>query len=138
MKNLVIFGVVIGVLSGLWIVTMHLLGYSTIMASPTKHSSALLFTSVLIPVLGLYFGVKRYRDVEKVGKMTFFEAMGESFKILIIGGMVSIAFAILYIAYVAKGSSSNFSGGLFGALLVGIICALAVSLFLMKGPTSNG
>ena len=137
MKNATIFGLIIGVLSGVWIWVMYLLGYSTIMATPGKDGTALSYTSVLIPVLGLYFGVKRYRDVEKGGHVTFFEAMGESFKILLTGGIVAIAFGILFISYVAKGSISDFSGGIFGALLVGVTSALAVSLLLMKGPTDR-
>lgn len=126
MKNAVIFGVVIGVLSGIWILLMYMLHYDAFQAtSPVEYSS------VLIPFIGLYFGVKRYRNVENAGNITFFEALQESFKILIAGGIVAVVFAILYINYVAKGSISDFSGKIFAALLVGIIAALAVSLLLM-------
>lgn len=137
MKNATIFGLIIGVLSGIWIWVMYLMGYSTIVPTPGKDGTFLTYTSILIPILGLYFGVKRYRDTEKGGKVTFFEAMGESFKILLTGGIVAIVFAILYISYAAKGSISDFAGGIFGALLVGITAALAVSLLLMKGPTDR-
>lgn len=126
MKNAVIFGVIIGVLSGLWIWVMYRMGYSTFQAT-----SPVEYTSVLIPFIGLYFGVKRYRDVEQSGNITFFEALQESFKILIAGGVVAIACGILYIAYVAKGSITDFSGKIFAALLVGIIAALSISLMLM-------
>jgi hypothetical protein len=126
MKNAVIFGVVIGILSGIWILVMYLLGYTTFQAT-----SPVEYTSVLIPFIGLYFGVKRYRDVEKTGNVTFFEALQESFKILIAGGIVAVAFAILYINYVAKNSIGDFSGKIFAALLIGVIAALAVSLLLM-------
>jgi hypothetical protein len=126
MKNAVIFGLIIGILSGVWILVMHLLGYTVF-----NGSSIIEYTSALIPVLGLYFGVKRYRDVENTGNITFFEALQESFKILIAGGIVAVAFSILYIIYVEKGSISDFSGKIFAALLVGVIAALAVSLLLM-------
>ena len=126
MKNAVIFGLVIGVLSGIWIWVMYLLGYTTFQAT-----SPVEYTSVLIPFIGLYFGVRRYRNVENAGNITFFEALQESFKILIAGGIVAIAIAILYINYVAKGSIGDFSGKIFAALLVGVIAALSVSLLLM-------
>ena len=126
MKNAIIFGVIIGVLSGAWILMMHLLGYTTLTST-----SPVEYTSVLIPIIGLYFGVKRYRDVEKNGNITFFEGLQEGFKILFAGGVVAVAFAILYISYVSKGSISDFSGKIFAALLVGVISALAVSLLLM-------
>lgn len=126
MKNAIIFGVIIGVLSGLWILMMYLLGYTTLTAT-----SPIEYTSVLIPIIGLYFGVKRYRDTEQNGNITFFEGLQEGFKILFAGGIVAVAFAILYINYVSKGSISDFSGKIFAAFLVGVISALAVSLLLM-------
>lgn len=126
MKNAIIFGVIIGILSGIWIWAMHIMGYTTLTST-----SPVEYTSVLIPIIGLYFGVKRYRDTELGGNITFFEGLQESFKILIAGGIVAVAFAILYINYIAKSSISDFSGKIFGALLVGVITALAVSLLLM-------
>lgn len=126
MKNAIIFGVVIGILSGIWILIMYLLGFSTFQAT-----SPVEYTSVLIPFIGLYFGVKRYRDTENSGNITFFEGLQESFKILIAGGVVAVAIGIIYINYVAKGSINDFSGKIFAAFLVGVIAALAVSLLLM-------
>jgi len=126
MKNAIIFGVIIGILSGIWIWAMYIMGYTTLTST-----SPVEYTSVLIPIIGLYFGVKRYRDAELGGNITFFEGLQESFKILIAGGIVAVAFAILYINYIAKSSISDFSGKIFGALLVGVITALAVSLLLM-------
>jgi fatty-acid desaturase len=65
MKNAVIFGLIIGILSGIWIFVMYKLNYTTFQAtSPIEYASA------LIPVLGLYFGVKRYRDVDKAGNIS--------------------------------------------------------------------
>ena len=105
---------------------MYLLGYTTLTST-----SPVEYTSVLIPIIGLYFGVKRYRDTEQNGNITFFEGLQEGFKILFAGGIVAVAFAILYINYVSKGSISDFSGKIFAAFLVGVISALAVSLLLM-------
>lgn len=127
MKNAVIFGFIIGILSGIWIWAMYLLGHSTL-----NTDSPYEITSVLIPIIGLFFGVKRYRDVDKGGRITFFEGLQEGFKILFFGGFVAVVIAILFVTYVAKSSITDFSGKIFGALLVGVITALAVSLLLMK------
>lgn len=127
MKNAVIFGFIIGILSGIWIWVMYLLGLSSL-----STDSPYELTSVLIPIIGLFFGVKRYRDVDKSGRITFFEGLQEGFKILFFGGFVAIVIAILFVTYVDKGSITDFSGKIFGALLVGVITALAVSLLLMK------
>lgn len=127
MRNAVIFGFVIGILSGVWIWVMYLLGHRSL-----STDSPYELTSVLIPIIGLFFGVKRYRDVDKNGHLTFFEGLQEGFKILIAGGIVAVFFAIIFITYVAKSSITDFSGKIFGALLVGVITALAVSLLLMN------
>ncbi len=127
MKNAVIFGSIVGILSGFWIWAMYRLGFSTL-----STDSPYELTSILIPVIGLFFGVKRYRDVDKDGRMTFFEGLQEGFKILFVGGFVAIVIAILFVTFVAKGSITDFSGKIFGALLIGVITALAVSLLLMK------
>lgn len=127
MRNAVIFGFVIGILSGVWIWAMYLLGHRSL-----STDSPYELTSVLIPIIGLFFGVKRYRDVDKNGHLTFFEGLQEGFKILIAGGIVAVFFAIIFITYVAKSSITDFSGKIFGALLVGVITALAVSLLLMN------
>lgn len=128
MKNAIIFGVVIGILSGIWIWVMYVLGHSTFSTDSPYEA-----TSILIPIIGLFFGVKRYREVDKAGHITFFEGLQEGFKILFFGGFVAVVIAILFVTYVAKSSITDFSGKIFGALLVGVISALAVALLLMKG-----
>jgi len=129
MKNSVIFGLLIGVLSIIWLFVMRSTGYNL----TDSKASPLEYVSVIIPVIGMYFGVKNFRDGELKGKMGFFEALIQSFKILIIGGVITGFAAILYINYMVKGNDTSFqsfSGRIFGALLVGVIEAFAVSLLL--------
>ena len=125
MKNALIFGLIIGILSGLWLLALHSFGYNAMddQAAPFE------YFSILIPIIGLFFGIKNYRDVDRGGKMGFLEALVQSFKILLVGGVVAIFSAIVYINYVHAGNNlRDFSGRMFGALLVGILCAFAVSL----------
>jgi hypothetical protein len=132
MKNAFITGIVIGVLSGLWLFIMHLAGYDL----SSEKVSPFEYVSVLIPVIGLFVSLKIYRDQELGGNMGFLEALMQCFKILVLGGVIAGFLGILYISYVDSRSTNlaDFSGRLFGALLVGVLSALAVSLLLNTKP----
>ncbi|OCX50509.1 hypothetical protein BEL04_22290 [Mucilaginibacter sp. PPCGB 2223] len=129
MKNALIYGAVIGALSGIWIFVMHLAGIST---KPTTEFQPIEITSVIIPLVVLYIGVRSYRENEMGGRITFLEALIEGWKILLVGGVIAIFFAILFINYVTAGSITAFSAQIFGALLVGLLSSLAVSLLIMS------
>ena len=127
MKNALIFGLIIGILSGLWLLTLHSFGYDV----QDNQASNYEYFSILIPIIGLFFGIRSYRDNDLDGQMGFFEALIQSFKILLVGGIVAIFAAIVYINYVAAGNNlRDFSSRMFGALLIGILSAFAVSLLL--------
>ena len=129
MKNAIITGVIIGLLSGLWIFIMHWSGVTT---GPHTDLKPIEYTSGLIPLLGLYFGVRAYRDKVLGGRITFIEALVEGFKILLVGGIIAVAAAILYINYVNAGTIADFSGQIFGALLLGLLFSLGVALLTMS------
>ena len=131
MRNAIVTGVIIGVLSGLWMFGMHWMGLT-----PNKETvSPVEYFSVLIPLIGLYFGIRAYRNNDCNGQMGFLEALIQSFKILLIGGIISVAASILYIDEVAGGDFlKDFSGRIFGALLVGLLFALGVSALLTTKP----
>jgi len=123
MKNAIITGVIIGVLSGLWMFVMHWMGLSPRSGSLT----GLEYLSVLIPLGGLYFGVRSYRNTDCGGHMGFLEALIQSFKILLVGGILTTAAAILYIDEIEGGTNlMDFSGRIFGALLRHIIRAWCI------------
>lgn len=126
-KTTLISGAIIGVLSAVWIFGMYRLGIGT---KPTTDFSPIELTAGLIPLLGLYFGVRAYRNEVLGGQMSFLEGLSESFKILILGGVIAVAFAILFISYVSAMSITDFSGQIFGALLLGLLFSLAVALLL--------
>ena len=131
MKNAIIFGLLIGVLSGAWMFIMHALGYS-----PQQSGvEPIEYVSVIIPLIILYLGVRSYRANECHGKMGFLEALMQSFKILIIGGIVAVSAAIIYIDEFDRDTNlMDFSGRIFGALLVGILFALGVSVLFTTKP----
>ncbi len=127
MKNAIIYGLIIGVLSGAWLFFMRSIGYNGV----DDKATPIEYISVIIPLIGLYFGIRSYRATECGGNMGFLEALIQSFKILLVGGIIAIFGFIIYINYVAPGNIlRDFSGRMFGALLVGILFALGVSLLL--------
>jgi hypothetical protein len=131
MKNAIISGLFIGTLSGAWMFIMRALGYS-----PQSSSLAPIeYVSVIFPLIVLYLGVRSYRSSECQGNMGFLEALMQCFKILIVGGVITIAAAIIFIDEFGKESSlRDFSGRTFGALLVGILFSLGVSVLLTTKP----
>ncbi|HEY9197446.1 MAG TPA: DUF4199 domain-containing protein [Mucilaginibacter sp.] len=125
MKNAIIWGVFIGVLSGIWMFTSHAMGII-----PVKDTVAPFeYFSFIIPAVGLLIGMYSYRQNDCNGQMGFLEALIQSFKILIAGGVVTVFAAILYFSYVStENTLRDFSGRIFGALLVGVLLAFTVSL----------
>jgi len=131
MKNALFPGLVIGVLSGVWLFIMLKMGltFSNDKVNPIE------FVSVLIPIVGLYMGVKRYRDNELDGKMNFLEGLIEAFKILIVAGIFVVFIGIVYINWIStaeKANWSDFSGRIFAALLIGVLSSFAVTLLLIS------
>lgn len=127
MKNALIWGFVIGVLSAAWLFVTHALGYDTY----ENKIAPFEYLSILIPIFGLLMGIKSYRETECKGQMGFLEALAQSFKILLFGGILAVFAAITYINYIQPTNTGNFmvfSGRMFGALLVGLLSALGVSL----------
>ena len=130
MKNALIPGLIIGLLSGVWLFVMHFMGitFSNDVVHPVE------FVSVLIPIVGLYYGVKVYCYGEMHGKMNFLEGLIHSFKILIVAGIFVVFVGIVYINWIASTQKTNwadFSGRIFAALLIGVLSSLAVSLLVM-------
>ncbi|MFD1258423.1 DUF4199 domain-containing protein [Mucilaginibacter terrae] len=129
MKNAVQSGLIIGILSGLWLFMMRWAGYTTF----NDQVAPIEYVSIAIPVLGLFLGLKSYRDKDLEGKMGFLEGLVQSLKILLIGGIIAGFAGFIYTNYVeATNNPRDFSGRLFGALLIGVISALASTLFLMN------
>lgn len=129
MRNALIWGAIIGVLSGAWIFVMYKLGYTNDLSQ--GKISPFEYTSGFIPLIGLFLGVRYYKYHYKNGKVSFFETLLECFKILIVGGVIAVFFAILYITLVAPSTMIDFSGRIFGALLIGLLSSLLVSILLM-------
>jgi hypothetical protein len=130
MKNAIKYGALIGILSGIWLLIMHFTGVFEHMEA--GKTSWMEYASVLIPLTGLYLGIKNFRDHINGGKMEFFEGLFEGFVILIAGGLITTFFAVIYIQNVGTGLQTDYMGRIGGAGVVGILLDIAVSLSLMN------
>lgn len=131
MKNSLKYGIFIGLLSGIWILIMH---YAGVFAQNSVNVSMawLEYASVLIPAIGLYLGIKNYRDHILADKMEFIEGLFEGFKILIFGGLTAALFAVIYMQVSTDFKNIDFMYRIGAAALVGILFNLAISLILMN------
>jgi len=129
MKNAIVPGLIIGILSGAWLLVMRKMGLNF----TGTEVNGIEFVSVLIPIIGLYIGVKSYRDKVLKGKMNFLEGLLHSFKILIAGGIFVVFLGIVYINYIeaSKTNWGDFSARIFAALLIGVLSAFTVTLLLI-------
>lgn len=133
MGNAVKYGIIIGVLSGIWILIMHLAGvYASDGLDESNNMNWLEWVSMLIPLSGLYMGIKNYRDHISGGKMEFFEGLFEGFKIIIVGGVIAAFFAIVYVQLNASAMNTDYMYRISAAVLIGILFNLAISLILMN------
>jgi hypothetical protein len=133
MKNALKYGLLIGVLSALWILLMHVMGVYHDTKGGPLNIHWMEYLSVIIPFTGLYLGIKNYRNNINGGKLEFFEGLMEGFKILLVGFVLYIASSSFYIQY--SGSTfltMDYYQRIGGAGLVGMLFTIVVSLLLMN------
>ena len=136
MKNAFVPGLIIAILSGAWLFVMRKMGLNF----TGTQVNGIEFVSVLIPLIGLYLGVRSYRNVELKGQMNFLEGLIHSFKILITAGVIVVFLGIVFINYIeaTKTNWGDFSARIFAALLIGVLSALTVSLLLTSKSKKIG
>lgn len=132
MGNFIKYGIFIGVISGVWILIMHFAGVYPADPSGVRQLAWLEYVSILIPAVGLFLGIKNYRDHVIEGKMEFFEGLFEGFKILAVGGIITTFFAIVYVQFNSNLLNSDFMYRIAAAVLIGVLFNLAISLILMN------
>lgn len=133
MKNAAKYGVIIGVLSGIWILIMHFSGvYAQDASDESNNMRWMEWASILIPAIGLFMGIKNYRDTVSGGEMEFFGGLFEGFKIIIIGAVITAFFAIVYVQLNISVMNTDYMFRITAALLISILLNLAISLILMN------
>jgi len=132
MKNAIKFGLILGLVSGAWLLILHLSGVYERSYPVSDRMSWLEYVSIIIPFLCLYFGVRNFRNNENGGQLEFFEGIFESFKILFVGGIIAGFFGTVYMFYINTDAKIDYMGKIWGAGTVGILFAIVISLMLMN------
>ncbi len=136
MKTALPYGILIGLLSGLWIFVLQRNGALNMEQAKNGFFgiSAYEYLSVLIPFIGLYFGIRQYKHKLPNRQIDFFQALIQGFRILFIGGVITVFFMTIYLQYVAEPHNQDYMARLAAALLIGILLNLAVSLWHKNYP----
>lgn len=136
MKTALPYGILIGVLSGIWIFVIQQQGVHNTgsMENGFFGISIYEYLSVLIPLAGLYFGILSYKKRQEGHEIQFFEALFHGFRILLIGGAITAFFIAIYLQYAPAPFKQDYMGRLAAALLIGILLNLAVSLWHRNYP----
>ncbi|MBC8053004.1 MAG: DUF4199 domain-containing protein [Sphingobacteriaceae bacterium] len=133
MKNALKYGLLIGVLSGLWILLMHSLNVYHEAKGGPFNIHWMEYFSVIIPFTGLYLGIKNYRNNINGGKLEFFEGLIEGFKILLVGFVLYAAASTFYVQFAnSQVLTMDYYQRIGGAGLVGILFNIVISLLLMN------
>lgn len=135
MNNAIKYGLLIGILSAIWILLMHLLGEYTNNPEGPKNITWMEYLSIFIPFGGLYRGLYCYRKTHFKGKMTVFQGMMQGFKIMLVGGVFYMATLSIYLRYMQSTPLKiDYLQRLSAVGTVGILLVLVVSLLLMNRP----
>jgi len=132
MKNAFKYGAFIGIASGIWIGVLHFAGVYESSYPRSDNFSWLEYLFGIIPLTGLFLGIRHFRNYVNGGKMEFFEGIFEGFKIMIVGGIIAYFFAATYISYVATDLKTDYMARVGAAGVIGILSTLVVSLLLMN------
>lgn len=133
MKNALKYGLLMGIVSGAWIILMHLLGVYNQDKNGPFNINWLEYLSLLIPFAALYLGIKNYRNNINGGKLELFEGLIEGFKILLIGFVLYMAVSSFYMQYSGSATLNiDFYQRVGATGLVGILFNVVISLLLMN------
>jgi len=132
MKQAWPYGVLIGILSGIWIFVIQKTGGES--AGGILGISWMEYLSVLIPFFGLYFGISHYKNTLPDKDLTFFRAFVQGFMILLVGGVLAGLATAILLQYERQPYMDEYMGRIAAALLIGILLNLAVSLWFMNRP----
>lgn len=132
MKQAWPYGVLIGIFSGIWIFVIQKFNGNA--PSGFLGISWMEYLSAFIPFLGLYFGIANYKETLPNKEITFFRAFVQGFMILLVGGILAGLATAILLQYERQPYMDEYMGRIGGALLLGILLNLAVSLWFMNRP----
>lgn len=91
------YAIFIGVGISIWVLFEYLLGFHTTRLEIGQYSG---YLSVIIPILGLYLGLRKKRDVELKGEMSYLTALKSGVIISIIASLIIGIFFYFYTSFI--------------------------------------
>lgn len=98
MKTLSICGLITGLVISGWMYLEFLAGFHGTATGRYTGFAALLFT-----ILGIYFGIRAYRNRERAGKINFWQGVLAGVVISVFAGLVTALFTFAYLQYLNPG-----------------------------------
>lgn len=98
MKTLAIFGIITGLIISGWMYLEFLAGFHGSAVGRYTGFAALIFT-----ILGIYFGIRAYRNQEKAGLLSFWQGVLAGVVISVFAGVITAVFTYAYFRYINPG-----------------------------------
>ncbi|MBK0382218.1 DUF4199 family protein [Pedobacter sp. SD-b] len=129
MKNALVSGSIIGLFSFIWIFAAQKMGFypSAIIQNGKEWIN---YTALIIPFLGLYFGLKSFKSKSK-NRFCFATAVFQGFKILAVGGLLAAIFSIIYLQSQDHPNTIDYMEFMLLAIGIGLLFTLINAFLLM-------
>jgi uncharacterized membrane protein (DUF485 family) len=98
MKTLAISGIITGLVISGWMYLEFLAGFHGSEVGGYTGFAALLFT-----ILGIYFGIRSYRNRVMAGKINFWQGVLAGVVISVFAGLITAVFTFVYFRYINPG-----------------------------------
>jgi hypothetical protein len=98
MKRLAFYGVLTGLAISVWMYVEYIFGFH---ASQIGRFTG--FVALLVTILGLFLGIRAYRNREKAGNINFWEVVFAGLQISLFAGLVTALFAFCYLKFINPG-----------------------------------
>lgn len=136
MKNAFISGSIIGITTIIWIISAQKIGFypESILLDSKEW---IIYSSLLIPFLGLYFGIKNFKNTSR-NRFCFTEAVFQGFKILAVGGLLAALFSFFYIPTQVYLHTVDYMEIAFVAIIAGLLFTFINALLLMDPQKKLG
>ena len=98
MKRLAVYGIVTGLVIAGWMYLEYLAGFHG-----SKIGKYLGFAALIFTILGIYFGMRAYRQHTRAGEMTYWQGVMAGVFLSLFAGVITALFNYVYFAYINPG-----------------------------------
>jgi len=95
MKHLFLYGLITGLVIAAWMYLEYLMGFHASEIGRYSKFAVFLFT-----ILGIYLGMRAYRNYTKAGQITYWQGVFSGVLISVFAGIVTAIFTYLYLSFI--------------------------------------